>query len=266
LKAAETASERGHEVVLFEKENELGGQVKLAMKAPTREEFGQSVRYLEHRISELGVKTVLGVEVDAERIESEQPDAVVVATGSTPMKNGITGYKPYEIPGWEQENVVAAEDVIENPDIAGQNVVVIDDNNFHRSLGAVEMLAEKAKKVTVITAAAYAFNHLYLTLNMAHAYGRLIDKGVEMIPQSAVKEITGSTVTLYNIFLPDKTEKRIENVDTIVMVTTKRANNDLFMDLKKRGNIKELYNIGDSLSPRRMESAIWEGLMTGKEI
>jgi hypothetical protein len=86
------------------------------------------------------------------------------------------------------------------------------------------------------------------------------------MPQSAVKEISGKSVTLYNIFLPDKTEKKIEGVDTIVMVTTKKANNGLYLDLKRRGNVKEIYNIGDSFSPRRIEPAIWEGLMTGKQI
>lgn len=266
LKAAETASARGHEVVLFEKEDKIGGQVNLAIKAPTREEFGQCIRYLEHRVNQLGVKTIIGTEVDAERVESEHPDAVVVATGSSPMKYGITGYRPYEIPGWAQDNVVTAENVIENTDIAGQRVVVIDDNNYHRSLAAVEMLADKGKKVTVITAAAFAFNHLYLTLNMPHAYGRLMSKNVEFMPQSAVKEISGNSVTVYNIYLPDKTEKKIEGVDTIVMVTARKADNALYLDLKKRGNIKELYNIGDSLSPRRIGPAIWEGLKTGKQI
>ncbi len=266
LKAAEAAAERGHEVILFEKADKLGGQVNLAKKAPTREEFGQSIRYLEYRVNELGVNTVTGLEVDAQKVEAENPDAVVVATGSLPLKNGITGYKPFEIPGWEQENVVTAEDVIENTDIAGQNVVVIDDNNFHRSLAAVEMLADQDKNVTVVTAASFAFNHLYLTLNMAHAYGRLMSKGVKFIPQSAVKQISGSTVTVFNIFLPEPTEKTIENVDTIVMVTLKKAENSLYLELKKRARVKELYNIGDSLSPRRMESAIWEGLMTGRQL
>jgi hypothetical protein len=161
---------------------------------------------------------------------------------------------------------VAAEDVLEDPDITGQNVLVIDDNNFHRSLAVVETLADKGKHVQVITVAPFAFNQLYLTLNMAHAYGRLLDKDVEFIPQSAVREISGNTASSYNIFLPDKTEKKIEGIDTFVMVTTKKANNELYLELKKRGTIKELYNIGDSLSPRRLEPAIWEGMMTGREL
>ena len=68
------------------------------------------------------------------------------------------------------------------------------------------------------------------------------------------------------MFLPDETVKQIEDIDTIVMVTTRKANNSLYLDLKNGGNIKELYNIGDSLSPRRVEAAIWEGFMTGKQL
>ena len=266
MKAAETAAERGHEVLLYEKEQELGGQVNLAMTAPTREEFGELVRYLVHRIKQLGVKTVLGVEADAETIEKEKPDAVVIATGSSPLKNGITGYWPYEIPGWEQDNVVCAEDVIRNPDIAGKKVVVIDDTNFHRSLAAVEMLANQGKQVEVVTAALYTFNHLYLTLNLAHATGRLLEKGVVFSPQSAVKEISGNTVTVHNIFLPDKTERKIEGVDTVVMATMKKVNNELYLEMKKRGKVKEIYNIGDSFSPRKADAAIWEGLKTGRSL
>ncbi len=266
LKLAETAAERGHEVVIYEKEQELGGQVNLAMTAPTREEFGQLVRHLIHRIEQLGVKTVLGTQANAEMIEGEASDAVVIAAGASPLKSGITGYRPYAIPGWEQDNVVCAEDVIRNPDIAGQHVVVVDDNNFHRSLSAVEMLADKGKKVEVVSAALFSFNNLYLTLNFAHAMGRLLEKQVVFIPQSAVKKISGKTVTVYNIFLPDKTERSIEGVDTVVMATMQKANNELYLELKKRGRTAELYNIGDSFSPRRAEAAIWEGLKTGRAL
>ena len=62
------------------------------------QELGDSVRYLQHRINQLGVRVALGVEATLERVLAEKADVVVVATGSAP-------YKP-ELPGLEQDNVL----------------------------------------------------------------------------------------------------------------------------------------------------------------
>ena len=93
MEAARVAAERGHQVVLFERSERLGGQVKLVMKTPMRESFEEIIRFGEKQLPKLGVEVRLGVEASADTILAENPQAVVVATGSEPYLPEIPGLK-----------------------------------------------------------------------------------------------------------------------------------------------------------------------------
>jgi hypothetical protein len=80
--------------------------------------------------------------------------------------------------------------------------------------------------------------------------------GVIITPLTIIKEISGKTVT--------GAERVIDNVDTVVMVTGYRSENRLHKALK--GNVKEVYAIGDCKLPRRVLDAIHEGYMTAFKI
>lgn len=104
MEAAWVAALRGHEVVLYEKEPELGGQVNLVKKVPMREEFDGVTRFRRHELNRLGVKVKLNIAATDQLVLSEAPDAVVIATGSIP--------NPGKMPGVEGKNVFSAEDVL----------------------------------------------------------------------------------------------------------------------------------------------------------
>ena len=84
LEAARAAAEKGHYVTIYEKNGDVGGQVNLARKGAGRAGMGEVVRYLTHRLQELGVPIITKKEVTSALIESENPDTVIVATGSGP--------------------------------------------------------------------------------------------------------------------------------------------------------------------------------------
>lgn len=86
LEAAMIAAQRGHNVFLFERDSKLGGQLNLAAVAPHKDELGNIVSYLSTQVRKLGVKTMLGREVTMGLLQSENPDAIVVATGALPVK------------------------------------------------------------------------------------------------------------------------------------------------------------------------------------
>ncbi|MFC1914975.1 FAD-dependent oxidoreductase, partial [Chloroflexota bacterium] len=88
MEAARIAAIRGHEVMLYEREKELGGQMQLAAKAPYQQDIQEVHRFLGVQIKKLGVNINLGIEVTPAIIEKEKPDVVVVATGSTPERTG----------------------------------------------------------------------------------------------------------------------------------------------------------------------------------
>ena len=98
METARVAALRGHEVTLYEKESELGGQLNIAAKAPGRADFTEVPRYYILQMKLLNVEVHLGTEVTAEMVKEKNPDAVVVATGSLPEK-------PF-LPGSDMENVV----------------------------------------------------------------------------------------------------------------------------------------------------------------
>ncbi len=85
LEAARVAKLRGHEVVLFEKNPEVGGQVMIAAKAPQREQMSGIIRWFDMETRRLGVDRRLGVAADEKMIMAEKPDIVVLATGGSSL-------------------------------------------------------------------------------------------------------------------------------------------------------------------------------------
>jgi 2,4-dienoyl-CoA reductase (NADPH2) len=115
LSCAAVAAERGHEVVLFEKANELGGQFNLAKRIPGKQEFAESVAYYAERIRRAGAKVLLNHAANAS--ELAQFDEVVLASGIDPRKPAI--------PGIEHKSVASYVDVLSGRVQAGKNVVII---------------------------------------------------------------------------------------------------------------------------------------------
>jgi len=115
LSCAAVASERGHEVVLFEKASELGGQFNLAKRIPGKQEFAESVTYYAERLRRAGVKVLLGHA--ATQAELNGFDEVVLASGIDPRKPSI--------PGIEHPKVVGYVDVLTGKAAVGANVAIV---------------------------------------------------------------------------------------------------------------------------------------------
>jgi 2,4-dienoyl-CoA reductase (NADPH2) len=115
LSAAVSFAERGDHVTLFEKRSELGGQFRLAMRIPGKEEFAEALRYFRRRLEVLGVEVRLGTEATVESLAAF--DEVVIATGVEPRMPAI--------PGIDHPTVVSYADLLEGSVVAGRRVAVI---------------------------------------------------------------------------------------------------------------------------------------------
>jgi 2,4-dienoyl-CoA reductase (NADPH2) len=115
LSAAITAAERGHQVTLFDKAEELGGQLNMAKVIPGKEEFRGLVDWFAHMVEIRGIETRLGTEATSETLAGF--DDVIVATGVLPRDPGI--------PGQEGENVLGYVDVLRGKAPVGARVAVI---------------------------------------------------------------------------------------------------------------------------------------------
>ncbi|HWU22637.1 MAG TPA: NADPH-dependent 2,4-dienoyl-CoA reductase [Nocardioides sp.] len=115
LAAAVSAAERGLSVTLFEKGAEIGGQFRLAMQVPGKEDFRDTVRYYARRLEVLGVDVRLGTEADDAALAGF--DEVVVATGVVPRMPQIAGI--------DHPKAVSYADVLDGRVVPGKRVAVI---------------------------------------------------------------------------------------------------------------------------------------------
>ncbi len=263
LKAAEIAARRGHEVHLYERGEELGGQILSITKVASRGDFENIIRYLRIQVQKLGVKVHLGQEISANDILKENADAVVVATGAAPLKTGYTPARPEvaTLPGVDQDNVKTVFDVFADGNQIGQNVVVVDEFGDMEATMTAEYLADQGKTVEIVTRLPYVGMNIE-PLSFDPQMERLADRKVVCTPFTLVTEITGKTVLTSHFYT--KAERRIENVDTVVLVMGKKANEGLYFALK--GKVPELHRVGDCVAPRKVIEATYEGEIVGREI
>ena len=115
LATAMAAVERGHTVTIFDKSDEIGGQLNMAKQVPGKEEFWGLVDWYRTMIAEMGIKTELGRAVGADDLTGF--DEVIVATGVLPRDT--------DIPGQDGDNVLSYIDVLRHKAPVGKRVAVI---------------------------------------------------------------------------------------------------------------------------------------------
>ncbi|MCL5959172.1 MAG: FAD-dependent oxidoreductase [Chloroflexi bacterium] len=253
LKLAEIAARRGHKVSLYEKENELGGQINVATKAANRDELGGVVRWLKGQVEKLGVDIHMGTEVTPQLVDQVKPDVVVVATGAVPQRASF--------PGADQDNVVLVQDVLNGSKEVGQNVVIVDNDNYWGGTSTAETLLDQGKNVQILTGSFFVGSDLEFG-NLFHYYSRIMEKGAQMSSLTAVKEVSGNTVTVGNPF--GGADRKIEGVDTVVVATRAKSVTDLYESIK--GKAKQVVLLGDAVAPRKMMEDIFEAEMIGREL
>jgi len=266
MKAAVVCKQRGHDVCLYEKSSELGGAILIAAKVPSRQELGQTVRFLKHEVDKAGVPVHLDTEVTVEIIDNFSPEVVILATGGRTVRDPSSGVVG---PGQAIQlepgtDIATAEDILQDKVETGQRVVIADYQNYMKGLITAEYLIDQGKSVTIVV----PFPIRMMNLNsydidiMTYAVQlrNLESKGVQRISEYEVKRAASGKVWIQNVF----TEKLKElEADTLVLSYWRKANSDLYDTLKDRF---EIHRIGDALSPRRLINAIYEGYKTAMEI
>lgn len=116
MAAATVLAQRGHAVTVYEAEARIGGQFNLAARVPGKEEYAETVRYFETRLSRLGVRVHLGVTADVDELGGGY-DVVILATGVTP--------RTPEIPGIDHPKVISYHALLDGSAEAGAKVAVI---------------------------------------------------------------------------------------------------------------------------------------------
>lgn len=246
MEAARTAARRGHEVALYEKAGELGGQLIVASKPPYKEEVGRLNSYYARQMAKCGVRLELGRAFTATTAEQVKPDAVILATGVTPVIP--------DIPGVNRPNVVSAEEVLAGRPV-GDRVVIVGGQST--GCETAEFLAGQGKTVTVVRRGERLATDLQASVR-ALLMRRLRAAGVAMrTGVRAYEEITEKGLVL----LDGEGQRQELPADTIVLAAGVRQNDSLRLELE--GKVPALYAVGDCVEPRDIMAAVREGAIAG---
>ena len=269
LEAARVAKIRGHDVHLFEKDDKIGGLLNLIWIPPGRNEFKRIIEDYSYWIQKYQIPVSLNKEVTVDDVQAFNPDLVILATGSIPIKPPISGI--------DRENVFFANDVFSGDAPVGNNNVIIgggatgiecalylakygtldletfDFITFYKTLDsevALNMLHKGRNKVTILEQLPKLGSALGKTTKWV-----LLDKcdalGVKMITSVKVTEIGDDFV---NYTDAKGNEQVINDVDCVYYATGVEPRNELFKKIKGLGIAVE--KIGDARKPQTVLEAI----------
>ncbi len=247
MKAAAVLAGRGHRVTLYEAAAQLGGQALLALLLPGRAEFGGIVTNLAREMELAGVTVKRNTKVDRALVETEKPDAVVIATGATARSPAFEGA--------EDAHVVTAWQVLKGEANVGGRVVIAEWKPDWIGMGVAEKLAREGRHVRLCVDGLMAGQSLpfYVRDEMV---GRLHRLGVEIIPYARLYGADESTVYMQHATSGEPI--LLEDVDTLVLSQGHVAVTGLADQLAGTG--VACHVIGDALTPRTAEEAVLDGL------
>jgi len=250
MEAAIVAAQRGHQVSLFEKDERLGGQFYLAAVPPFKGEISSFLAWQRHTLEKLGVAVALKTPLTADVVREQQPDAVIVATGSTPVAMPISGLdRPF---------VVSAQDVLEGKVSLSGKVAVIGGGMI--GCETANHLAHHGAKPTIIEMLCELAGEEPLAIKRI-LFESLKERDVEIHCEYTV---TGVTTDRQIEALQDGEKRVLGPFESIVLAGGMRPVNGLVAELQ--GLIGNLQSVGDANGVRTALEALEEGYEAGLNV
>ena len=233
MMAAQTAVLRGHSVVLFEERSELGGHLPDINKLPFKQDLRDYTAWDITETKSCGADIRLGTKATPELVAAEEPDAIIMATGSTLLTPRIPG-----IDGPNVIDVLSADNGTAK--IEGENIVVCGGgmSGLDSALG----LAMDGKKVTVldmIPVSDFGRGTVRFTINMLLKL--LNDNGVKLVGDMRISEFTEKGVKAMDKF----NREQFFEADAVVTAFGLRANREYYNEFSVLA--PEFYVVGDAM-------------------
>jgi len=249
MEAARVAALKGHQVTLWEKEPELGGQLIQAAIPPYKDRIAPLTEYFKTQLRKLKVNVQVNKEATAAAIARAGPEVCIIATG-------VRALLP-DIPGLNKDTVVQAGEVLEGKVAVGDRVAIIGGELV--GCETAEFLADKGKKVTVMRRGPEMALGVGPSLR-PYLLSRLKEKGVKLLTRVTYREVTPQGVV---ISTPGGKKETVP-ADTVVLAAGSLPQDTLCKEIKNKG--VEVHCIGDCVEPRTIRDAVAEGFRVGSQV
>lgn len=252
MEAAYVAAKRGHHVVLADRQDSLGGTVRIAAVPIAKQDLTQLIKYQAHKLEQAGVKVLLNTEVTLETIQKDYPDyEVILCAGATPVvPQFMTQFKDW----------MTADDVLYGRKFPGRKIVVI---------GGGSVGCETADYLAPVLNDRFPRNREITLIEMAHEImeaesgpgrsllvQRMMEKGIQILCDAKVEEVNHTVIK----YTKDGKTHEITDADTLVLAMGYRPSNTLEEQLTSAGITCHV--LGDCKKPGNIKDAVTEGYQT----
>jgi 2,4-dienoyl-CoA reductase-like NADH-dependent reductase (Old Yellow Enzyme family)/thioredoxin reductase len=211
-KAAVTASERGHQVILLEMSSKLGGLINTSDYSSLKKDLRRYRDYIIHQVEKHDIEVRTNVEADRAYVEGLNPDAIIIAVGADPVMPNIKGI--------ESKNVLPVMDVYNKNMKLDGNVVIIGGGTVGCEL-AIEV-ADDVDQVTIVEVADKLAGNANSSNRLSLDYFMNKHSNINVMVRNKCVEITDQKVHLEGR-LSGKTELEADHVVIAVGFKPKRA-------------------------------------------
>jgi NADPH-dependent 2,4-dienoyl-CoA reductase/sulfur reductase-like enzyme len=274
LEAARGAAERGHDVVVFEAANQLGGQVLLAVRASWRKDLIGIIDWRRRELDRLGVEIRLNTFAERSDVMAQRPDVVIVATGGTPDLEWLDG----------AEHCTSVWDAVAGHVPLAGDIIVYDGTGRHPAPQFAEFAAREGRQVALIS----LDSHLAMEMTYAERAiwkKRLYELGVPMTFDHQLEKVERRgnrlTATVRNLMTEATTERTADQIvvehgtlpaDGLYHELRSISANDGVTDIDallalrpqpreiRLGAAFELHRIGDAVASRNIHTAVLDAL------
>jgi len=277
LEAAITAKKAGHHVELYDKDDDIGGQLWLAGAPPHKHEIWEFIRYYRAMIKRYEIPLFLNTKVDSELIANKKPDHIIVAEGAEPAVPPVDGTDdPSVLSAWKvlRESPPLAKNVA----IIGGGAVGLETAQFVASKGTISpeilhfLFAYDAETPERLRELMFSGSHSVTVFEMLNKIGKDVGKSTRWIvfdnlQRFGIRIITGAKVSSVEngkvIFEKDghKEEMTFGNV---ILASGSRPVKKLTAEVSTLGI--PFTTVGDCIAPGRINDAIHGGFLAALKI
>jgi 2,4-dienoyl-CoA reductase-like NADH-dependent reductase (Old Yellow Enzyme family)/thioredoxin reductase len=250
LNVAWVAAKRGHHVRLFEKESVLGGQLVFGSETGYKKELLNLINFQKRQIERFGVECFLNHKVTAETVKEEDPDIVILATGSLPSAPPVEGI--------DESNIVVFFHEVLNGELPHKKKTIVIGGGPVGCEVALHM-SEHGCPVTIVEMLPRIGERLE-SMTRKILIKHLHENNVRIMTEYRLSKVADDGV----VVTKGEAEERFLEAERVVITVGNRVDNRLYHEIEPMGY--EVHRIGDCLEPRSAKAAIYEGAVLGRAI